>query len=343
MSSYEYQDLCNNHLKEVSRTFALSIQYLPADIQHYTCLSYLLCRIPDTIEDEPSLNPSQKDELLQSYLYNCFHQNTSSEFITHVFSEIPDSVSSKAEYWELIQDTEKVIESYHSTPTEIQDSICQWSTLLTQGMNNFVSRYSEEDGIRIKTVCEFEEYCYYVAGTVGHLLLELISHNYSVDLSPQMYKSSREYGHFLQTINILKDVYDDKESEDNIYIPESVLSQVGLSQETLFDATQDQLTEIIDELLFNQSWSRKNARLFLEWCSNQSPEVYTSYAIPYFLAIATQRELREHPEKSIQVEEVKISKDEVFAITETLEKEQPNPLQFEKRLLDRPLTKIYST
>src|SRR5215204_3841283 len=47
-------------LLSVSRTFALTIPQLPAALGNVISNHYLLCRIVDTIEDEPRLSPEQK-------------------------------------------------------------------------------------------------------------------------------------------------------------------------------------------------------------------------------------------------------------------------------------------
>src|SRR6185437_4917651 len=43
-------------LQHVSRTFALTIPQLPGGLRSAVTCAYLLCRIADTIEDEPSLS-----------------------------------------------------------------------------------------------------------------------------------------------------------------------------------------------------------------------------------------------------------------------------------------------
>ena len=42
-------------LPAVSRTFALSIRVLPGELGRAVLTAYLLCRIADTLEDEPVL------------------------------------------------------------------------------------------------------------------------------------------------------------------------------------------------------------------------------------------------------------------------------------------------
>ena len=46
-------DRQQEHLAKVSRTFALTIPLLPTELIDYISNAYLLCRIADTIEDDP--------------------------------------------------------------------------------------------------------------------------------------------------------------------------------------------------------------------------------------------------------------------------------------------------
>ena len=57
-------DFQSEMLKGVSRTFALTIPQLPADLCRVVSNAYLLCRIVDTIEDEPVLSWHAKKLLL---------------------------------------------------------------------------------------------------------------------------------------------------------------------------------------------------------------------------------------------------------------------------------------
>ena len=59
-----YQDQILPH---VSRTFALTIPQLPAGLRTAVTCAYLLCRIADTIEDEPALSPPETLAFLQRF------------------------------------------------------------------------------------------------------------------------------------------------------------------------------------------------------------------------------------------------------------------------------------
>ncbi|MEO7713360.1 MAG: squalene/phytoene synthase family protein, partial [Gemmatimonadaceae bacterium] len=58
-------------LPEVSRTFALSIRVLPGALGRSVLAAYLLCRIADTLEDEPRMPADAKAALLDELL-RCF-------------------------------------------------------------------------------------------------------------------------------------------------------------------------------------------------------------------------------------------------------------------------------
>ena len=54
-------------LQGVSRTFALTIPQLPKPLRDVVGNAYLLCRIADTIEDEPALSIEQKHKFSESF------------------------------------------------------------------------------------------------------------------------------------------------------------------------------------------------------------------------------------------------------------------------------------
>ena len=54
-------------LPDVSRTFALTIPQLPMPLRAAVTNAYLLCRIADTIEDEPALSPGESRVFLQRF------------------------------------------------------------------------------------------------------------------------------------------------------------------------------------------------------------------------------------------------------------------------------------
>src|SRR5579863_3448478 len=63
-SDEDYQSAILVH---VSRTFALTIPQLPPGLRATVTSAYLLCRIADTIEDEPTLAAEDKSRFLRQF------------------------------------------------------------------------------------------------------------------------------------------------------------------------------------------------------------------------------------------------------------------------------------
>ena len=74
------------HLKNVSRTFALTIPMLPESLIDYISNAYLLCRIADTVEDDPIAPTKQKIAWLVSF----------AQFCSNDFSDAAHSKSAKS-------------------------------------------------------------------------------------------------------------------------------------------------------------------------------------------------------------------------------------------------------
>jgi hypothetical protein len=64
---FPMQDYQNLVLPHVSRTFALTIPQLPHALRAPVTNAYLLCRIADTIEDEPAVSPPETIALMQRF------------------------------------------------------------------------------------------------------------------------------------------------------------------------------------------------------------------------------------------------------------------------------------
>ena len=74
-------------LPAVSRTFALSIRLLPGALGRAVRTAYLLCRIADTIEDEPRLPASEK-AILFDELLRCFDDSAVADSFPHRLGDL---------------------------------------------------------------------------------------------------------------------------------------------------------------------------------------------------------------------------------------------------------------
>ena len=221
-------------LPRVSRTFAISIRWLPGNLGRAVLGAYLLCRIADTIEDDSTAHVTRKSELLDRLL-DCFD---SAEVADHYDAQAAD-IAGDAAHVELLRNTSRVFVLFRSLPAASQAHVRRWVGEMVRGMKKFVLLYPR--GIRIETLAEYREYCYYVAGTVGLLLTDLWHEHRPRTIGRARYEAlrakCREFGEALQTVNILKDIAWDAEHENAIYIPGQSLRAQGSSHEQLLSAS----------------------------------------------------------------------------------------------------------
>jgi len=187
---------CHDTLESVSRTFAISIEQLEEPMSSTLCVGYLLCRIADTVEDERSLAAAEKDGLLAQF--DCVLDPDDRTEVDEFASSVDDAETPSTDDWRLVAESERVIRTFERLPAPAREAITPPARELVNGMRLFVRRYAHEEGIRIETVDELEEYCYYVAGVVGHLItnVQLWTSTVSGD-TDRMLDRSESFGHLL--------------------------------------------------------------------------------------------------------------------------------------------------
>ncbi len=155
----------------------------------------------------------------------------------------------------LTRNADLIFVLYRSLPPGTQMHVRRWVSEMIAGMRKFVLLYPH--GIRIQSLDEYREYCYYVAGTVGYMLTDLW-HEHAPSIGERQYAVLRErcrsFAEALQTVNILKDVAADAETENSIYIPEELLQRHGSSHATIL--APDRLRGTRDALATLVRWSR---------------------------------------------------------------------------------------
>jgi farnesyl-diphosphate farnesyltransferase len=216
-------------LPDVSRTFAISIRFLPGDLGRAVLTAYLLCRIADTIEDDNTTPPAERAELLEAFLRTLVDRDAADAFPAK-----SAHLQGDAAHLALMARTDLVLVTFRTLPPRTQERVAHWVREMGLGMAKFVRTYPR--GIRIQTLAEYKEYCYYVAGTVGCMLTELWHlHAPAVGKAEfeKLWVKCQAFGEALQTVNILKDIAHDAQHENSIYIPAHDLLAQGSSHETL--------------------------------------------------------------------------------------------------------------
>ncbi|MDB4882026.1 MAG: farnesyl-diphosphate farnesyltransferase [Gemmatimonadetes bacterium] len=299
-------------LPSVSRTFALSIRVLPGALGRSVLAAYLLCRIADTLEDEPTMPALAKAALLD-VLLSCFDDPAAAD----AFPESLVSLAGDAAHVRLARRTDLVFVLYRALPPGTQAHVRRWVGEMILGMKKFVVLYPH--GIRIQSLDEYKEYCYYVAGTVGYLLTDLW-HEHVPSIGARQHGVLREkcraFAEALQTVNILKDVATDAEKENSIYIPEELLRQHGSSHATILAPERLRQTREALATMVQLAWhDLEGARSYLLLIPRRAVAIRLFCVLPLLFAYATLRDLTRTPQALVRREVVKISRAEVKSLT----------------------------
>ncbi len=298
-------------LPRVSRTFALGIKLLPSRLEPPVRLGYLLCRIADTVEDDLALSPERKAELLDRFL-TCFDDAQRADAFGDSIAELTTS----DDYVDLVAATGEVFALYRNLDARTQAILHHWIEEMVRGMRRFVLEHPR--GIRIGSVPEFHQYCYYVAGTVGHLLTDLW-HHHSSAVDDRVYRNLLEdcepFGEALQSVNILKDIAWDAERENSIYVPADLLAAQGSAHDLLLHDERRAANRAALEPLFRiaQDDIERSLR-YIEHLPLMAVRIRLFCVLPVLFAVATMRDLEKSEAMLVPGGGVKISRTEVKAL-----------------------------
>jgi farnesyl-diphosphate farnesyltransferase len=240
---------CREMLPQVSRTFALCIRFLPPGVEYAVLVAYLLCRIADTIEDTVRLTPARKQELL-AYFARCLEEDgPSAEPLRNAFSTPanPDET--------LAAEADRVLHEFRSLPGPQRAAIRPWVKEMCSGMATFVEAGGPGQLAALGSVADLDRYCYYVAGTVGHLLTALFRQHHGGRTDERWNRLealATNFGLGLQLTNIIKDIADDRR-RGRSYVPRQLTEIVGIDPEQIQDGNHRDESRAVMELLIDKA------------------------------------------------------------------------------------------
>ncbi|MGD2134640.1 MAG: phytoene/squalene synthase family protein [Gemmatimonadales bacterium] len=226
---------CAAMLPKVSRTFALCIRLLPQRLEHPVLTAYLLCRIADTIEDAATLPPSRKDALLAHFARCLEPDGPDAEPLRETFAEPAN------DHERLARSADIVLREFQRLSAAEREAVRPWVQEMAEGMAEFAARGGDvRAGSRLEvlgTVEDLDRYCYYVAGTVGHLLTALFRVYAPAGQDERFARLetlATSFGLGLQLTNIIKDVADDRRRGWS-FVPRELCQVANIRPEDLQD------------------------------------------------------------------------------------------------------------
>ncbi len=312
---------CHDAVQDVSRTFALTVESLEEPMATHICLGYLLCRIPDTVEDAGHIPPEDGAELLRTYARAIDPERDAS---IETFREAVDPwlppEGERSDDWRVVAAAPRVYGTFGTLPADVQEAIRPPVIELVEGMAMFVDEHAETDGLRIDTRAELEEYCYYAAGTVGTLITNLLTREgIEADRKRTLYETAESFGLLLQLVNIAKDVHDDYTEEHNVYLPASWLTDEGVPQDAVVEEKhRDSVAAVVDRTASHARSFLDEAEQYLQAMPLRHGNTLAAWGVPFLLAVGTLRELTDSPAAAVTERDLKVSRQEVFAVVEAM-------------------------
>ena len=285
--------LLTSLLRDVSRSFYLTLRVLPGRIRPQIGLAYLLARTTDTIADT-ALLPVEKRlgalELLRANILGA--QSTAPDF-----GEFLARQGSAAErvLLEKCALSLKLLESFDEHDRAL---IRQVLDIITSGQELDLRRFADASPSRVVALtaeAELDDYTYRVAGCVGEFWTRICRRHLFpkavLDNALLLAKGVR-FGKGLQLVNILRDLPVDLRN-GRCYLPEPSLAERGLRPEELLNSVNEPRLRP----LFNRYLARAEADLFAGWdYTNSLPRrfirVRLACAWPILIGIETVSLLR---------------------------------------------------
>jgi farnesyl-diphosphate farnesyltransferase len=298
-------------LKEVSRSFYLTLRVLPRKIRSQIGLAYLLARTTDTIADTGLIPPERRLEALKSLKSRISGQNQT----PLDFTELARHQGTPAERI-LLEKCESSLGLLQTlSPADLQ-LVREVLGIITSGQELDLRKFggaSADQIVALRTPEELDDYTYRVAGCVGEFwtktCLAHLFRNRGLNESYLLAKGVC-FGQGLQLVNVLRDLPTDLRN-GRCYIPADQLAARGLTpadllkpeNESRFRPIYDAWLERAESHLF-AGWSYTNA------LPRASVRVRLACAWPIQIGLETIKLLRTNPVLD-QQKRVKVSRSHV--------------------------------
>lgn len=174
--------------------------------RYWVSLSYLACRILDTVEDSAWEAIELRKQQFASF--DAFVKAAPAEAdVASWVARFPTNIPEGEKI--LLSDAAIIFGNIHELDAPIKKALQTCILQMSRGMQGFMSK----GPLRLTSLKRVNLYCYFVAGLVGKLLTQLfLLYKPQFSASKSLKKNALHFGLFLQKVNILKDQAEDEES-----------------------------------------------------------------------------------------------------------------------------------
>src|SRR5947208_5650992 len=226
-------------LRSVSRSFYLSIRFLPVQLREPIALAYLLARTTDTVADTAQISGSVRMEtlkLLSNGIQGTASRNVVAELIVSFVS-----LQNNANERQLLESLPNFLACLEGMEHADRNDIRIVLEKIARGQMLDLQRFDNPQETRaLSTAADLEEYTYLVAGCVGEFWTRLCFRHirqFASRTEDEMLALGKRYGMGLQLINVLRDAGSDLRA-GRCYFPEDELSALHVSPSQILSEPQ---------------------------------------------------------------------------------------------------------
>ena len=305
-------DLLREILPGVSRSFALSLQVLPASLRRPVGVTYLVARAADTIADTRALAPAARLAALHALR----------EFLGEGAGAAPTLSGSAAGGQTLAERTllahlPDVLAAYRALEPGDRTRALEVLLTLTQAMVEALERFPPEMADRVgafDTRADLDRYTHLNAGCVGEFWTDMVvAHRPRCagwDL-PAMRRRGARFGQGLQLVNVLRDLPRDLRI-GRCYLPAADLAALGLvPQDLLNPAALPRLRPLLDALIDEALLRLDEGRAYTLAVPRREARLRLASSWPLLIGLGTLALLRRAENLLDPTVTVKVSRGEV--------------------------------
>jgi farnesyl-diphosphate farnesyltransferase len=244
-------ELLGDLLRQVSRSFYLSLAILPRPLREPLGLAYLLARAADTIADTRLIARAERIRHLETLRRACAGDTVDIAALARAAAPHQAHAAERT----LLERVDQALARVARLPEPDRARVRGVLTTLTDGMLFDLARFPGEDAAglaALDTLAELDRYTYLVAGCVGEFWTDLhLAHRPRLRGwdAPAMRATGVRFGKALQMTNVLRDVPADL-AHGRCYLPARELAPLGLTPADLLEpAGAARARPLLDRLL----------------------------------------------------------------------------------------------
>lgn len=309
--------LLDDLLRQVSRSFYLTLKIVPSSIRTQAGLAYLFCRAADTIADTELLPSSQRLPLLLFYRNQFFPEPPNWEEIRQLGVEVVSGQGSPGEKL-LLEELSACFELLETFDVEDKRLIGELVRTLCQGMEMDLISFSKgrpQEPQALLTLSDLDRYTYFVAGCVGDFWTRICCRHLSSLKEwdkEKMVALGVRFGKGLQMTNVLKDLSRDL-SMGRCYLPDDLLKKHALDPMALLGpASRMRVLPLVKELTLLALEHLDQGIEYVLTIPRQESRLRLAVVWPLLFALATLQKVLVSPEILNPKKSVKISRGSVY-------------------------------